>query len=401
MASITTTPPRDRLPYWFSAGHLCIDFPIGAIYVIAPVVALAFGWSPADVGLLLMVQSIVSSLAYPPAGMLMDRVRRRGLLLAMTFFWVAAGYFLASFADGFWMLAILLAAAAIGDAAWHPMATGILMKAAPEQRGRVLGIHAIGGALAVVVAPLCTGYLLEHFDWRTTFNLVLLPTLAMGLIFLFHVSRHIPAQPTETHERVDLKALLADWRTPQGLKLIAMMVLFNLGLVGAVAMTPLFLSTGMDFDIGDTGLIFAGILLVGALVQPRIGKISDEIGRRTLIAIAATAGAIGATVAVFASGTVLPIAGLFLSIGALTSVRSVVLACAVDLSGRGESTTLGIAFAVLDGIGAFGALLAGLLGEIEIANAFLLTMVCSSGAAIAALTLPPRRDRLHASGTDR
>jgi FSR family fosmidomycin resistance protein-like MFS transporter len=391
MATIATDTRRDRLAYWFSAGHLCIDFPIGAIYVIAPVVALAYGWSPADVGLLLMVQSVVSSLAYPPAGLLMDATRRRGLILAMTFFWVAAGYFLASFSDGFWVLAALLALAAIGDAAWHPMATGILMKSAPGRRARVLGIHAIGGAMAVVVAPLATGILLEHFDWRTTFNLVLIPTLGMGILFLLHVSRQVPALPIEDREKPDFRALLRDWTTARGLKLAAMMMLFNLGLVGAVAMTPLFLKTGLNFDIGDTGLVFALILLGGAVVQPFVGTWSDRIGRRSIIVIAAAAGAIGATIAFSASGPVIPLAGVFLAIGALTAVRSVVLACAVDLSGKSEATTLGIAFAVLDGIGAFGAVLAGLLGEIDIAHAYILTAVCSGGAALMAMAALPRR----------
>ena len=60
------------------------------------------------------------------------------------------------------------------------------------------------------------------------------------------------------------------------------------------------------------------------------------------------------------------------SVTLLTAVRPVVLAAAVEFSGRSEATTLGIVFAVLDGVGALGALLAGYAGEIDLSWAYVL-----------------------------
>ncbi|MEK9941185.1 MAG: MFS transporter, partial [Gammaproteobacteria bacterium] len=80
----------------------------------------------------------------PPEQRLADREHSPGRLLLGTFWWVAIGYLLASFAPEFWSLAILLAIAGMGDAAWHPVATGMLVRQMPGQRGRALGIHAIG-----------------------------------------------------------------------------------------------------------------------------------------------------------------------------------------------------------------------------------------------------------------
>jgi len=48
------------------------------------------------------------------------------------------------------------------------------------------------------------------------------------------------------------------------------------------------------------------------------------------------------------------------------------LAAAVEFSGKSEATTLGIVFTVLDGVGMFGALLAGLIGEFELRYAFIM-----------------------------
>jgi hypothetical protein len=56
----------------------------------------------------------------------------------------------------------------------------------------------------------------------------------------------------------------------------------------------------------------------------------------------------------------------------LTAVRPVILAAAVEFSGKSEATTLGIVFTILDGVGMFGALLAGMVGEFELRYAFIM-----------------------------
>jgi MFS family permease len=386
--------PRDRLPYWFSAGHMCIDWPFGAIYVIAPVAGAAFGWSPAEIGLLLTIQSIGGVIAFIPAGLLMDWVSDRGRVLMMTFFWVVAGYLLASQADGFWMLALLMAFANMGDAAWHPMATGILVKAAPDRRARVLGVHAIGGAMAGVLAPLFAGYLMNFVDWRIALQAVVLPTAVMGFLFLFHIARLVPRVAPGTVARPNIRNLFRVWRTPFGLVLVAMLVLYNLGLMGATAMMPLYLRDVQGLSVFEYSLAFSGVLLVGALLQPRLGRLADEIGRRPLIQIACALSVGGAAVLVLAEpGPAAAIGALVAAVGALTAVRSVVLACAADLSEESEATTLGVAFAVLDGVGAFGALLAGWMGDGNLALAFVPTVVCSLGAGVAAFALTRMRPR--------
>ncbi len=132
----------------FAMGHLANDWAYGSILLIAPAVAVSFDLGAPEVGLLLAVHSAAGALVYVPAGVLADRVTRRGPLLAMTFPWVTLGYLAASFAGGYWGLVGLLAIAVLGDAAWHPIATGDLVQRYPEKRAHVLGVHAMGGTSA-------------------------------------------------------------------------------------------------------------------------------------------------------------------------------------------------------------------------------------------------------------
>ena len=389
MTAITTdtNAGKNRLPYWFSAGHLCIDWPFSAMYLLVPAAGVYFGWSPAEVGLVLTLQSVGAAFAYLPAGLLMDRLSERGRWLAATFFWVVVGYILASFADSLWPLALLMAFATLGDAAWHPMATGILVKMAPDQRGRMLGIHAIGGTLTGVFGPLAAGALLEFVDWRGAMQLVVIPTAIMGVVFLFYVSKRIPRVEVNHADKPDLKALIRQWGTPLGATTAVMMMTYNLGLIGAMAMLPLYLRDTLSLDAFEVGLAFSSAVLAGAVAQPYVGKISDRIGRWPVIAVGALLGAAGSAILVLAPDLTTAMLGLICCIGALDAIRSCVLACAVDMSGKSEATTLGIAFAVLDGVGAFGALAAGWLGSTDIAHAFLLTVVCSSIATVLAFIL--------------
>ncbi|WP_425406441.1 MFS transporter [Hwanghaeella sp.] len=389
MTAITTDTEdgTNRLPYWFSAGHLCIDWPFGAMYLLVPSAGIYFGWSPAQVGLILTLQSVGAAFAYLPAGLMMDRLSERGRLLAATFFWVVLGYILASYAGSFWPLALLMAFASLGDAAWHPMATGILVKMNPHQRGRVLGIHAIGGTLTGVFSPLVAGALLEFMDWRGAMQFVLIPTAIMGFVFLFYVSRKIPRVEVAHADRPNLKLLLRQWGTPIGVMTAVTMMLYNLGLIGATAMAPLYLRDAIGLDTFHVGLAFSGAILVGALIQPTVGRLSDQVGRWPVIIIGALLGAGGALTLVLSNDLISALIGLAGCIGALNAVRSCVLACAVDMSGKSEATTLAIAFAVLDGIGAFGAVAAGWLGTADISQAFVLTVICSTAAAILSLIL--------------
>ena len=66
---------------------------------------------------------------------------------------------------------------------------------------------------------------------------------------------------------------------------------------------------------------------------------------------------------------------LLVGVGLLEGICSSVLAAAVEFTGSREGTTLGFAFTVMDGLGAFGVLLAGWAAGIQFSHAFLLAEI--------------------------
>jgi FSR family fosmidomycin resistance protein-like MFS transporter len=370
---------------WFSAGHWANDCGPGALWIIAPAIAIALQLTPGEVGLLIAIHNIGASLAYLPAGVLADRITNHGRLLLATFVWVAVGYAAASLAPGFWTIAVMLAIAGLGDAAWHPIATGVLVRLRPDRRAEALGIHAVGGTLAEVTAPLAMGLLLAVFDWRTALLFAALPAALMAVAFT-RVAPRVPPARGARITRADLSALLWLWRRPDGLVIVATLSAYNMANLAILAMMPLYLQRAHDFAPAETGIAFSAMILLGAMIQPLAGRISDRAGRRPVIAIGNAVAAFAAlAVWLFGDLTVVAVAALAVAVMTLTSIRAALLAAAVDYVGRREATTLGFAFVLLDGVGAAGAWMAGLAANIEFALAFLLAAVLSIIASAGSL----------------
>ena len=120
----------DKLLYLgiFPTGHGAVDWGSGALWLLAPAIALALDLSPTQVGLIFSLNTLGAGLVYVPAGILGDSMTRRGFFLLSTFWWVALGYIVASLTSSFWTLVPFLTIAAAGAGAWHPVAMGTMVQ---------------------------------------------------------------------------------------------------------------------------------------------------------------------------------------------------------------------------------------------------------------------------------
>ena len=273
----------------FPLGHFSVDTPGGALWLIAPAVGIAWDLSPAEIGFLITAHNFGAGLGYLPSGMLADRFSRRGLLMTGTVWWVVVGYAVASMATGYWMLAFLLAVAAAGDAAWHPMATGTMVQHMPERRALALGMHLTGGMLAEVVGPLMVGFLLGYVEWRFAFQLAIIPAALMGLAMLyFH--RHVAASRESAITKAELRDVVGVWMRPAGMAMFGLGVSYSMAFIALLAMTPLFFQDFHGYSSAWTGGAFAVMLVGGGLAAPLMGQASDRFGRKQMVVVGSIVG---------------------------------------------------------------------------------------------------------------
>lgn len=358
---------RSALMIWFALGHLANDWPIAALWLLIPAIGLAMELTASEVGLLFTLVNIGGSLGYLPAGILADQVSNRGRLLIVTFWWVAVGYGVASLAGGYWELAILLAIAGMGNAAWHPIAAGVLANARSDARARALGIHAVGGALAEMLAPLCAGVLLLYVDWRAALAISALPAVVMGLCFL-HAARAVPRAKQIPLSKQDVLDLLRIWRQGNSLRVMLMISLYNMASMALLSMIPFYLSAVHHFSATETGVSFSALLIVGAATQPLIGEMSDRVGRGPVLILGNVLAGVACLALVLTPPIWTMLLAMTVAVAAIDAIRSTVLAAAVEIAGRREGTTIGLAFVFMDGVGALGSVLAGLAAGFLMAN---------------------------------
>jgi len=379
-------------------GHLTNDWMSGTLWLIAPAIAASMGLGPTEVGLILTINGLGAGLAYIPAGIIADKSSRTGYLMLLTFWWVALGYLCATLVPGFWAVTLLLAFGVMGDAFWHPVATGVLVKEMPERRAHALGVHAVGGSIgAEVLGPLATGFLLGYFSWQTSLQIMVIPVVIMGIVFI-PFSKRITQNVQSKRIDINFRGLIKHWSTGTGVAMMSMMIFYNMALMAMLGMTPLYLQSEHALSPFHAGIVFASLLMVGTLFQPVFGHYTDSRGRKPIMLAILLIASLFAFVAGMSTSLIWAIVGLLPAVALLTAVRPVILAAAVDFSGQSEATTLGIVFTVLDGVGMLGALFAGLVGEFDLSYAYFLAAALALLSAIICLILKfqavPQRQQL-------
>jgi hypothetical protein len=109
-----------NLTLWsLSLGHFCIDLFSGALPIVMVFMARALNLDLAQVGLVIGLYSLSTSLTQPIFGLLSDRYGGRWFAVG-GLLWMALGYALVGFATSFPAVLAITTLAGFGSAAFHP-----------------------------------------------------------------------------------------------------------------------------------------------------------------------------------------------------------------------------------------------------------------------------------------
>src|SRR5690348_11963381 len=178
-------PGRSFREVWLiTFGHALTHWYPSTFYLLLPIIGRELGLSYSQIGLIMTCQYVAGAVANIPGGILVDTVGRKGVLMAVSLFWVGFPYLLMGFAHGYLMLLACVALVGFGNSLWHPTAIPTLARRYPERKGLVLSLHGMGGNVGDALAPLAIGALLAIFSWREVVILNVMPGLVMSLLIL-------------------------------------------------------------------------------------------------------------------------------------------------------------------------------------------------------------------------
>jgi MFS transporter, FSR family, fosmidomycin resistance protein len=363
-------PPRHawRELWLITLGHGLTHWYPATFYLLLPLIGNELGLSYSEIGLVMTCQFIASAVANVPGGMVVDTVGRKGLLMAVSLFWVGFPYLLIGFTHSYPMLLICVALVGFGNSLWHPTAIPTLAGRYPDRKGLVLSLHGMGGNVGDAIAPIVIGTALAVFSWRQVVVLNVAPGLVVALLMFAFLGAIRPGERKTHAEGQSLAEYMSGLRHLLRNRAV---VLLSVGSsfrtmtqTALLTFLPVYLAREMGYSPALVGACLFALQAAGFAAAPVAGHMSDRMGRKQiLIGAMATSAVVLAGMAV-AGGSPIFVALIAVLGFFLYATRPVIQAWLLETTPKNMGgSSIGVLFGAQALGGALGPYLAGLVAD--------------------------------------
>jgi MFS family permease len=374
-------------------GHGLTHWYPATFYLLLPLIGNELGLSYSQIGLIITCQYIAAALANIPGGMMVDTVGRKGVLMAVSLFWIGFPYLLIGFTHGYAMLLLCVALVGFGNSLWHPTAIPTLGQRYPQRKGLVLSLHGMGGNVGDAIAPVVIGAALVAFSWREVVVMNVIPGLVVALLMFVYLGGMRLGGKSASAQPQSLESYLKGLR--QLLRNRALILLSTGSTFRAMTQTalltflPVYLANEMGYSPMWVGACLFALQAAGFAAAPIAGHLSDRMGRKN-IAISSMATTAVVLVAMALTGGSPAFVALVAVLGFfLYALRPVIQAWMLEATPRNMGgSAIGVLFGAQAVGAAVGPLMAGVVADrhgvlatfyflavtIVIANLFILFM---------------------------
>ncbi|MFB6939755.1 MDR family MFS transporter [Streptomyces chartreusis] len=161
------------------------------------------GFSPADYGLAIAINGILIVALQIPVTRFIER-RDAGRILIVSSLLAGYGFGLTAFAGSVGVFALTVCVWTLGEMLNAPTQTGLVVRLSPAHgRGRYQGMYTLSWAVAALVAPLMSGFVIDHLgaEWLWGLCAVVGTAAAIGYGAL---TRYVGAESPAIKETVEI-----------------------------------------------------------------------------------------------------------------------------------------------------------------------------------------------------
>jgi MFS transporter, FSR family, fosmidomycin resistance protein len=370
-AVLADSKPRSgawRELWLITTGHALTHWYPATFYLLLPLIGNELGLTYSQIGLIMTCQYVAAAIANIPGGMLVDTIGRKGLLMAVSLFWVGFPYLLIGFTHGYLMLLLCVALVGFGNSLWHPTAIPTLGQRYPERKGLVLSLHGMGGNVGDAIAPVVIGAALAIFSWREVVVINVLPGLVVALLmFVFLGSMRLGARKSAARSQT----LGEYWKGVRQLFRNRSLILLSTGSTfrsmtqsALLTFLPVYLANQMGYSPFVVGACLFALQAAGFAAAPIAGHLSDRMGRRSIVMSSMATTAVVLVAMALSGGSVLFIALVAVLGFFLYAIRPVIQAWLLEATPRNMGgSSIGILFGAQALGAAAGPLIAGMVAD--------------------------------------
>ena len=277
------TPPRTnpRMAVVVSCVALFTDMLVSVILIpLLPLMPAVERAGSSATGLLFAAYAAMMIAVTPLAGRLVDRKGPRGPLLA-ALLGLAAACLLFAVGGPYWLLLIsrLLQGAAAG-LGWVASLALIAASIPLERRGTYLGLAMSMVSIGTLAGPPLAGWLARDHGHAAPFVLAAAVLILDGVLRVVFV-RPTPPSADDPATPLDVLRVGGSW---------PVVILIAVGSAVTSAIEPILpvrLAVGLGLDTAGIGLLFALLVIIGAVLNPMVGAILNRVSSRLLALIGA------------------------------------------------------------------------------------------------------------------
>jgi DHA1 family multidrug resistance protein-like MFS transporter len=249
-----------------------------------PFIQDEFGLNKAQLGGITAAFSLSSGAAQLPAGWLADRIGPTWLI-TVGVLGVGLCGFLVGFSSSYIMLLMLLVLMGLMSGGYHPASTPLIsLSVPPNQRGRALGLHLIGGNSSFFLAPLIAGGIAAAWGWRGSFIALAVPTIVLGFFFFLYLRKRYGKAHIEAMKRKQMEERPPQPGYRRRLTAFLTMMVFAGGAGATVnSFLPVYIKEVLGASNEISAISLSIIFSSGLWAGPIGGWISDKIGSTKVI----------------------------------------------------------------------------------------------------------------------
>lgn len=265
-------------------GHLITDFGQGALPVLLPFLKTAFNLTYTQIGVVVLVQNLTSSVIQPIFGYLTDRMSLPWLI-PVSVLLAGIGLGITGIMKSYHTLLAAVVLGGLGIACFHPQASkSAHLVSSAAAKGRSMGLFSVGGNLGLAVGSIGMSFVLNLPGVLTNTMYFILPGLIMALLLYRNLAVISPAEPSP--KAAAAKAEAADSHSLNyGLLAIILGFVFVRSSIhtGLTTYIPMYYIDYLSGSPVYASYLLAVFLLAGVVGTYTGAALSDRFGRKTVI----------------------------------------------------------------------------------------------------------------------